>query len=107
MSPARVLPRVRRGQGRVSALGVLFLLLTLVPLAHTSPSDAMWIAGVYDGGDFDEVVWTLIGADFVGPPVRTTGAVPLLPVSALTRVGISPVVAGGSATVRPRSPPRI
>ena len=107
MSLARVLAGVRSGQGRAYVLGILFFLLTLVPLAHASPPDPLWIAGVYDGGDFDEVVSTLIGADTVSPPVQLTGTALLLPVSVLTEVGVSPVVAVVSSTVRPRSPPRI
>jgi hypothetical protein len=41
--------------GLVAALWIL-----LVPLAFASPPDPSWIAGVYDGGDSDDVV-TLIG----------------------------------------------
>jgi hypothetical protein len=87
-------------------LGVLFTLLTLVPLAHASPPDPLWIAGIYDAGDFDDVVWTLIGADIVSPPVRLSGTALLLPVSVLTGVGVSPTLAVVSSTIRPRSPPR-
>lgn len=107
MAPACVLARVRSGQGRAFVFGILLTLLTLVPLAHASPPDPMWIAGIYDAGDFDEVVWTLIGTDTVGAPVRLTGTAPLLLVSVLTGVGVFPVVAVVSETVRPRPPPRI
>ena len=107
MSLARVLARLRCGRGRASVLGVLFTLLTLVPLAHASPPDPLWIAGIYDAGDFDEVVWTLIGADTVGPPVRLTEIAPLLLVSVFTGVGDSPALAVVSSPIRPRSPPRI
>jgi hypothetical protein len=103
---ARVLARVRSEQGRACVLGVLFTLLTLVPLAHASPPDPMWIAGIYDAGDFDEVVWMVTGTDTVGPPVQLTWTASLLLVSVLTRVGVCPVVAVVSSTVRPRSPPR-
>ena len=107
MSLARVLARLRCGRGRACVLGVLFTLLTLVPLAHASPPDPLWISGIYDGGDFDEVVSTLIGADTVGPSLPLMRTVPLLLVSVLTDVGVSAVVAVASSTVRPRSPPRI
>jgi hypothetical protein len=107
MSLARVLARLRSARGRAYVLGVLFALLTIVPLVHTSPPDAMWIAGVYDASDFDEVVSTLIGADTVCPPVPLTGPTPLRLVGVLTGVGVSSVVAGLRTTVRPRSPPRI
>jgi len=106
MSLARVLAWVRSVWGRAHVLGVLLALLTLVPLVHTSPPDAMWIAGIYDEGDFDDVVWALIGADSVVPPLPLTGTSPLLLVAVLMGVGVSSVVAGGSPTVRPRAPPR-
>jgi hypothetical protein len=40
---------------------VLVLLLVggltvLTPLAHSSPPDPTWIAGIYDGDDFDDVI---------------------------------------------------
>jgi len=105
MSLARVLARVRSEQRRVCVLGVLFTLLTLVPLAHASPPDPLWIAGIYDAGDFDEVVWALIEADTVCPPAQITAVAPLLLVDVLTEVRVLPVVAVVSAIVRPRSPP--
>jgi len=107
MSLARVVARLRSRRGRAYVPGVLVALLTLGPLAHTSPPDAMWIAGIYDAGDFDEVVWILIGTDYVAPPVRLAGTAPLLLISVFTAVGVSPIVAGSRLTTRPRSPPRI
>jgi hypothetical protein len=32
------------------------LLTALAPMAHASPPDPSWIPGVYDEGDFDDVV---------------------------------------------------
>ena len=104
---ARVLARVRSGQGRAYVLGILSVLLTLVPLAHASPPDPQWIAGIYDAGDFDEVVWALIDADTVCPPAQLTAVAPLLLVDVLTEVRVLPVVAVVSTIVRPRSPPHI
>lgn len=37
------------------------LLIALAPLAHANPPDPSWIPGIYDDGDFDDVV-TLITA---------------------------------------------
>jgi hypothetical protein len=88
-------------------LGVILALLTLVPLAHASPPDPVWIPGVYDAADFDEVVWVLTSTDTISPPVPLTGTAILLTVSVITGVGVSTVVAVVSSTVRPRSPPRI
>ena len=42
-------------RGRFSVLGLLFVLLALLPLAHAVPVDPSWIPGMYDEGDFDEV----------------------------------------------------
>src|SRR5262245_11979081 len=107
MSLARALARLRSAWGRAYALGVLLALLSLVPLVHTSPPDAMWIAGIYDASDFDEMVWMLIGADTVGPSEQPpTGIASLLPVNVLTRVGVFPVVAIVGSALRPRPPPR-
>jgi len=79
-----------------------------ISLVNGGPTSIMPdLAGIYDAGDFDEVVWTLIGADTVSPTVQLTGTALLLPVSVLTEVGVSPVVTVVSSTVRPRSPPRI
>ena len=47
--------RARRSAVRVTAL--LFLVLVLLtPIAYASPPDPSWIHGLYDGGDFDDVV---------------------------------------------------
>jgi hypothetical protein len=46
----------------VWALGLLIALVTLTPLADASPPDPLWLAGVYDGADFDEVVVTIASA---------------------------------------------
>jgi hypothetical protein len=32
------------------------LLLTLTPLAHAGPPDQTWLGGLYDNGDYDDVV---------------------------------------------------
>ena len=35
---------------------MLAILLVLVPLASASPPDPLWLGGVYDGADYDDVV---------------------------------------------------
>lgn len=58
------------GQARVYALGLLLVLVVLVPLAHASPPDPLWIAGIYDGADLDEVVVAVVSATgLFGTPV--------------------------------------
>src|SRR5262245_55066253 len=43
---------------------MLLVLLVIVPfmLAHASPADQTWIAGIYDQADFDDVVGLLTSA---------------------------------------------
>jgi hypothetical protein len=36
--------------------GLLVLVVAIVPLAEASPPDPLWVGGMYDGADFDEVV---------------------------------------------------
>jgi len=35
---------------------MLAILFALVPLASASPPDPLWLGGVYDGADYDDVV---------------------------------------------------
>ena len=41
---------------RVCAVALLAALVALVPLAHASPADPLWIVGIYDAADSDDVV---------------------------------------------------
>jgi hypothetical protein len=48
-----------------SALPAILLLgvvLALPPIAHAAPTDPVWIAGLYDDNDYDDVVLFIIGA---------------------------------------------
>ena len=62
------MPRVRtlaggtRARHRVLAFGLLPVLVALVPLAHASPPDPTWLAGIYDDADFDEIVVAVVSA---------------------------------------------
>src|SRR5262250_3290548 len=49
---------------RPAGLSMLLALLLIAPvaLAHASPPDQTWLAGVYDQGDFDDVVCLLTSA---------------------------------------------
>lgn len=42
--------------GRMLGPLLLAALVSLVPLAYSSPPDPDWIAGIYDGADLDEIV---------------------------------------------------
>jgi hypothetical protein len=50
---------------RMLALGLLPILVVLAPLADARPPDPTWITGIYDAGDFDEVVVAVISATAV------------------------------------------
>jgi len=56
----------------LSAMLVVLLIITPVTLAHASPPDQTWLAGVYDQADFDDVVALLTSAleatGFAGAP---------------------------------------
>ena len=46
----------------LSAMLLVLLIIVPVALAHASPPDQTWIAGVYDEADFDDVVGLLTSA---------------------------------------------
>jgi len=56
----------------LSAMLLVLLIIAPVTLAHASPADQTWLAGVYDQADFDDVVWFLTSAleatDFTAAP---------------------------------------
>ena len=43
----------------LNALLLALLIIAPVTLAHASPPDEIWLAGVYDQADFDDVVYFL------------------------------------------------
>jgi hypothetical protein len=76
-------------------LTLLVLLVALVPLADASLVDPLWIAGIYDRGDFDEIVGAVTDSDSL-----LQSLVPLVRRESNARGIIVPgvVVAGTSAT---------
>ncbi len=57
---------------RLGALLLTGVLVTLVPLAHFSPPDPTWIAGIYDNADYDQAVVAITDAiEFPATPGRT------------------------------------
>lgn len=54
------------------SLLLAFILIGLTPLAQVIPVDPTWVAGLWDNGDFDDVV--LLICDMAGDlPVSPTG----------------------------------
>jgi len=49
---------------RRASLAILLLsaVLALPPIAHAAPTDPVWIPGLYDDNDYDDVVLFIIGA---------------------------------------------
>jgi len=47
------------------SLSLMLVIVALVPLAYADPPDAVWIAGIYDAGDHDDVVSLIIDTQMV------------------------------------------
>src|SRR5262245_8405026 len=57
---------------------ILLTMVALTPLAYASPPDPSWIRGLYDAGDFDDVVVMLTGGTGVIEPFPLDDVCPLL-----------------------------
>jgi len=58
------------------ARGLLILLFAILPLAEASPPDPLWVGGMYDGADLDDVVTAVTASTAV---VARTGLLLLEP----------------------------
>lgn len=92
-----------RGSRSAPLVGLLLFscLVSVIPLAHAAPPDAMWIEGIYDGYDSDEIIVSLTGSAWVVDLTLAVTRNPLL-VAAPLAPPDSPRLA--SADMR-RSPP--
>jgi hypothetical protein len=86
------------------SLALLAALVALVPLAHASPPDPLWIAGIYDEADADNLIVAAtslessVGGDQFG--VLRVAIVAAAPLTA------GPVIPDATPrTVRARAPP--
>jgi hypothetical protein len=79
-------------------------MLALVPLAHASPPDPVWIAGIYDGADFDEAVVAVVSASGL---VGGASVASIKPAKGGTASGSDapPFVVRPLSTFRNRAPP--
>jgi len=57
---------------RLIAIVLVVVLATIAPIAHGSPPDPSWIAGIYDQADGDDVV----GAVTDGVAFRSSATIP-------------------------------
>jgi hypothetical protein len=58
--------RVHRRARHSYVVGIFFLValvVSVVCLAHASPPDPTWIPGIYDAGDFDDAILTVLSID--------------------------------------------
>jgi hypothetical protein len=91
--------------GRMLLLALAGMLVMLVPLAHASPPDATWIAGLYDDGDLDSVAFSIMSTCAVA------GADPPAADDADTLIVSIPLVdeqaadSPASSSPHPRAPP--
>ena len=106
---SRVERRLKRTIPGVAGLvNVVFLLCLFlaVPLAHAMPPDPSWIAGIYDGGDLDDLVIVLLGSN--GPVETspyTSGQPPLQVIGSLTIVSTETATDFPFSPARSRAPP--
>ena len=63
MTLSRIRAHARDAFGRANVFTAVLSLLALLPLAHASPPDPTWIAGIYDDADLDEAVAAVTNAD--------------------------------------------
>ena len=87
-----------------TSLPVVVALFLLPAIAFASPPDQLWIAGIYDGADGDDIV-TLV-YETAGVEAATTRPVPLLPRSSeISLVSVPSTIHGLSACQFTRVPP--
>ena len=92
---------------RSSLLLVLVgVLVSVTPLAYTSPPDPSWIGGIYDDGDFDDVVVFIVSAAALGEPVVSANARPApLVIGCAPQAGQMPIPGPGCSSNPVRAPP--
>src|SRR5215813_8391693 len=94
------------GRAIYSILPIVVTLMLLPTIAFATPPDPWWIAGIYDGGDGDDIV-TLVD-ETSASNVAPLSHVP--PLSSLTEASFASIVHWGSScqsTGSPRSPPTV
>jgi hypothetical protein len=67
---------------RLLALVLLASLIALYPLAFASPPDPVWLAGIYDDADLDDVVWVVTSTAALVEHFTSVVATELLAVAA-------------------------
>jgi hypothetical protein len=94
------------GRGTYTVLSIVVTLMLLPTIAYATPPDPSWIAGIYDGGDGDDIV-TLV-YEISGSNAAAVSHVP--PLCSLTAASFASIVHRGPScrsTGSPRSPPTV
>jgi hypothetical protein len=60
------------------AMLLIFALCALVPLAFASPPDPLWVGGLFDGGDTDDVIVAATSAEGAADGPTLARAAPYL-----------------------------
>jgi hypothetical protein len=95
-----------RSLHRLLALGVLLVLAALVPLAHATPPDLAWLTGLWDDGDFDEVVVAVVSTSgIVTGSVRPSARPAQTAAGAVSLPSTVRAVGRASSVVVIRAPP--
>jgi hypothetical protein len=89
------------------ALAVLLvaILVTLVPLVHSSPPDPTWVAGVWDNADYDDVVALAAAGSGVADAYVSPFLVVLAPLGLVQDLATGVWAACPLAFDQPRAPP--
>src|SRR5262245_66663204 len=92
---------------------VLLLLLWAVPallplLAYAIPTDPSWIPGIYDDGDYDDIVALVTSSTANVAPLLIADLRPILPLlGALPQCPERAIRDLSTSPVRPRGPPLV
>jgi len=82
------------------------LMVILMPMAWAIPIDPSWIKGVYDGGDFDDVVSYLTSGTLEVPVIPAADLSPVFASAPTEGVADQPIGAAPLlASHEPRAPP--
>jgi len=86
-------------------LVLVAVLLALTPLAHAGPPDPTWISGIWDDGDFDDVVAYITSAAGSLPPPLPCHIRPVALPALLSTLGFPAQVSAPPSASSPRAPP--
>ena len=86
------------------ALVLVGPLFALTPLAHATPQDETWIAGIYDGADYDDVVLLVTTDGGVTPSAQPKVFRGVL-VAAMPQHAVAIVPTAPPSALQSRAPP--